>query len=129
MPSDPVTYEQFLAMARTILQPAVLLSVAGALLSLIASYWPGLNEWFAGQGEKFKPLCMLAVITVIAVLVGVLSFTNILPLIPATGEGLWLLGFSWIMALVSNQTTYKLSPQTAVVRAVKLELIEKSKVG
>ena len=98
----------------------LLITLAQVALSLAASYIPGFREWFAAKTDVQKSLGMLLSVTLITVLVGVLSFTKIWVLVPATQDGVLFLVLQWLFALNANQTAYKLSPQTDSVRAIKL---------
>jgi len=114
-----MNYDEILKLAVTLVQPAVLLSAASALVSLIVSYIPGWREKWAAKDPTFKAWAMLLAVTIIAALAGVASFTGFLVIVPATKEGLIILVFAWISSLWTNQATYQLSVPTASVRAVK----------
>lgn len=114
-----MTPEQMLLLLQSVLQPAVMLGFVGSLLSLAANYIPGLNEWFAGQGEKFKPLVMLGLITVIVLVLGGLSFGKVLPVVSPDLTGAFTLIIAWFSALVANQTTFTYTKSIRPARVMK----------
>jgi hypothetical protein len=114
-----MTPEQLLALAKTVLQPTVIVSVAGILISLITSYWPGFREWYAALTPTKKSLGQFFAITFICLMIGVLTWTGLMLLIPVGWPGILLLIFIWISALKANTTAYQLSPQVQSVIDVK----------
>jgi hypothetical protein len=106
-------------MDNSVLSVDVLAGLAGTLLSLAFNYIPGLREKYAGLPEVKKSWIMaLALLAAVGLVIGT-SCLNLWVLTPCTKIGildvLKLLG----IALVTNQSTYKLSPQVASVKAVK----------
>jgi len=91
----------------------------GALSSLLASYVPGFNEWFAGLSETKKRLIMLAGIFLIAGIAVLLTVLNVWVLIPMTKDGILLLVINIFLAISANQGTYKISPVARSVKTVK----------
>lgn len=91
----------------------------GALSSLLASYVPGFNTWFANKSETTKRLVMLLGILLIAGLAVLLTYLDIWVLIPLTKDGIFLLVINIFLAISSNQGTYKISPVAASVKTVK----------
>ena len=57
--------------------PQVVASVAGVILSLLFSYVPGLNTWFAALDPTYKRLLMAGLIIVVGVGVVTLSCANV----------------------------------------------------
>lgn len=103
----------------------LLSSVAGIVLSLLFSYVPGLNAWFAGLDSVKKSLIMLGALLLVAG--GIYGIACI-----GWGEawgitmtcdqaGLQQLVTAFILAAVSNQAAYKLSPEAAAVREAKAD--------
>jgi hypothetical protein len=101
-----MTENQIVELVKQILQPPVLLAVAGAVLSLCAFYIPKFKEWYAALSTVQKSLSMFITITGLCVLVGVSSWTGFIVIVDPNKGGIIVLLFSWISALVSNQTTY-----------------------
>lgn len=101
----------------------ILSAVAGIVLSLLFSYVPGLDVWFASLESKWKQSIMGVCILLVGAVTFALSCTT------------W--GASWgieltcdqpgaqvmistvVAALVGNQAIYKISPETGRVAAVK----------
>lgn len=105
--------------------PEALSAVAGVVLSLLFSYVPGLNTWFAGKAEETKKLLMLALLAVVAGGVFGLSCTQF-----GTALGIPLTcdqagGFKMVMILVfavmGNQGAYGLTIQTNKVKSAKVK--------
>ena len=127
---ENMNYETLVALLATLLQPAVLINAASIFLSLICSYVPVWRDKWAAKDSDFQRLAMLIAITGIVVLVGVLSFTGLVILVPPGMPGIMLLIFTWLSALWTNQTTYKLSPQVESVKTIRIERdIENGKIG
>lgn len=120
-----MTAEQVLEMIRTILQPTVLLTVVGSVISLLTSYVPGFREWYAALPDVNKKLGQGLMVTIVTAGVGIVSFTGVLAVVPADLSGALILVFAWYSALNANQTTYKLSPQRVNVLAIKDRMEEK----
>lgn len=106
--------------------PEVLSLVAGIVLSLMFSYIPKMNTWYAVQSEEVKKLIMLGLLLVVAAAVYGLSCAGYLPeaYAVACGEqGIVVLVQAFILAAVANQTAYKLTPQLRAVKDAKLSLM------
>ena len=101
----------------------MLASIAGAILSLLFSYVPGLNTWFAALGGEVKRLIMLVALALVAVGSYYLScsgFGGFLGLPPICNpEGIASLVMSLLAAIVANQSVFKLSPQLQSVKEAK----------
>jgi hypothetical protein len=103
----------------------LLLLVSGAVLSLIFSYFPKLNAWFAAKEDGDKKLIMLALLLVVGASMYGLACANLLfdlfgLTIMCDRAGALGLVQALILAAISNQTAYRLSPQTKAVKAIKL---------
>ena len=101
----------------------LLAGLAGGLLSLLMSYIPGLNSWYAALDSVKKSLIMLGALVVVAAAVYGLSCAGW-----AAGwgfeqtcdqAGLQKLIAAFVAALVMNQATYKISPETNRVQVAK----------
>jgi hypothetical protein len=97
----------------------VVISAAAVLLSLLANYIPKFNLWWAALDSAKKQLGMLFSITFICLVVGTLTWTGVWLLIPVGADGVVVLVFMWIQALIVNQTAYKYSPQLRQVMRTK----------
>ncbi len=102
-----------------------LVAIAAAALSLIFSYLPGLNTWYAGKSDTFKKLFQvlwLAIVTLGVFGVGcVPAFASKLPFPPVacTTAGALDLAYLFIVAIVTNQATFLISPKAGAVKIVK----------
>lgn len=93
--------------------------LAGAVLSLIFSYIPGLNVKFAGLASEYKRLIMLGLLALVAAAVFGISCTGFGDqlgiLLACDKAGAMQLVQAFVIAAIANQTTYSLSPQTSRV--------------
>jgi len=97
-------------------------TIAGVVLSLVFSYVPGLNTWFAALGEETKRLTMLGLIVLVAAASFGLGCWGVLDTaVTCDQDGIIALVTAIIMAAVANQATYKLSPQPAAVKAARAD--------
>jgi hypothetical protein len=98
--------------------------VAGGVLSLLFSYIPGANSWFAGLQTTSKRLIMLAFLALTAGVVFGLSCTSWGAAwgieIACDQGGAQKLVTAFVLALVANQATYGISPEAPAVRAAKI---------
>lgn len=103
------------------LTPEALGLWAGTAITLLFSYLPGLNTWYAGKTDAFKRLFMLGVLVVITAMIvlgmcsGLLMVTNLTCHTASIGDLLNIL----ILAIIANQAVFKISPPTQSVREVK----------
>ena len=101
----------------------LLAGLAGGLLSLLMSYVPGVNAWYAGLTSVYKSLLMLSALVIVALGVFGLScagWTEGWGIQQTCDQaGVQRLIAAFIAALVANQATYKISPETNQVQAVK----------
>lgn len=104
--------------------PEILFGAAGAILSLLFSYIPGLNVWFASLKSEIKSLIMLGLIVIVAGAAYGLACAGVLENL--TGIGLTcdqpgLLGLirAVFLAIIANQSTFLISPQTKAVQEAK----------
>jgi hypothetical protein len=98
---------------------------AGVVLSLLFSYVPGLNTWFAGLEAIYKRLIMLGLLLLTAgVIYGIacLGWGGWFGLaLTCDKKGLVELVQAFILAMIANQAAYQITPQTAAVRAVPVK--------
>jgi hypothetical protein len=104
--------------------PEALSGAAGILLSLAFSYIPGLNVWYAKFNDEQKKLLMVLFLALTATGAYGLACAGILQDLFGLGLGCdkasaLILLRSFIFAAVTNQTTYKLTPQTKKVKIEK----------
>jgi hypothetical protein len=116
---DPAT--QVSDLLRNILQPITLLSVAGAVVSLFSAYMPGFREWYAKMETVKKSLMQLVIVTVLILVAGILSWTNIVPVVTNDMTGIFVLIMAWIGALTANQAAYVIAPETQSVKVAIAE--------
>ncbi|MBW1994511.1 MAG: hypothetical protein JRI77_08680 [Deltaproteobacteria bacterium] len=103
--------------------PEILTAVASIVLSLLFSYVPGLNTWYAQLAKEFKQLAMLGLLVVTGVTFGLACAGVLYDLfgMAVTCDQAGALGLvrALIFAIVANQGVYKLSPQVQAVREIK----------
>lgn len=101
--------------------PEFLAMIAGVMLSLSFSYVPKLNTWYAAKATEIKQSIMLGLmlITTIGIFAlgcgGILQIKNFVCDQPTAVYFI----YTFILALVANQGTYKISPQTPAVKQAK----------
>lgn len=102
----------------------LLAGLSGGLLSLLMSYVPGLNTWYAALESTWKSLLMLGALVVVAASAFALSCAGWAEGFGIVGltcdqAGLQRLLSAFVAALVMNQATYKISPETRRVQVAK----------
>jgi len=104
------------------LTPELLAVVLAGLISLLATYVPGFNSWFAGLAAELKKAIMGLATIFIAVAIYVLACTPSLgfPYVACPAGGLWQLVSVIFLALAANQGVFMASPQPKRVKAAKL---------
>jgi hypothetical protein len=98
--------------------------VAGTVLSLLFSYIPGLNTWFAALTEEIKRLIMLVLVVLVAASAYGLSCAGFGASLGLTltcdVTGLTGLVQAVILCAIANQAVFKLTPRTKAVVKAKL---------
>lgn len=90
--------------------PEQLALIAGAVLSLLFSYIPGLKNWFEGLSPEYKRLFMAGVLLVAALALFGGSCLNLWGYFVCSWLGLWEAVKLWLLAVAANQTIYLVSP-------------------
>lgn len=107
--------------------PELIGSMAGTLLSLVASYVPGFRTWFAGLETATKQLLMLASLTLVTVVAWGGNYLDLWAIASKDAAGTTHLVFMWIAALVSNQSVFSISPTTIDVQ--KAKIVTRDQIG
>lgn len=98
-------------------------AVAGIVLSLLFSYVPGLDVWFAALESKWKQAIMGVCILLVGSAAFALSCTTWGAAwgieLTCDQPGAQVIISTVIAALVANQAVYKISPETGRVTAIK----------
>jgi len=81
-------------------------SIAGVLLSLLFSYIPGVNAWFAALAKEQKQMTMGVLLVVVAVGSLALACAGLYTNLLCTRDGALELAKVLVAALVANQATY-----------------------
>jgi hypothetical protein len=89
------------------------LVIAGALLSLLFTYFPVLKDWYEKQSGR-KALIMLGLIVIVAATYFALGCFAVLAqklgiLVPCTTDGAITVALAVIKILIGNQTAYLLT--------------------
>jgi hypothetical protein len=90
--------------------PEILSSAAGILLSILASYLPGFSAWFDALLPTYKRLLMLGLLLAASLAAFGVSCSGLENTITCTGVGAWELFKIFVMALISNQAAFLISP-------------------
>jgi len=97
-------------------------ALAGIVLSLAFSYIPGLNTKFAELAAEYKRLIMLGVLFATAGAVYLIGCQGWFETgITCDQAGFTELVKAFIAAVVANQATYLITPQSTAVREARLE--------
>lgn len=89
---------------------------AGALLSLLFAYVPGVNDWFAAKASTTKRLIMAGALLVVSAAVfgaGCAGLQVPGVQIECSTQGAWLLVQVFLLALVANQSMYSITSASA----------------
>ena len=92
----------------------------GLLLSLAFNYIPGLRTKYAGLTDVQKSGIMALALVLVVALLAASSCAKLWAMVSCDKVGFMQLASMLGTALVVNQASYKLSPQTADVKAAKL---------
>ena len=102
------------------LTPEILGTIAGAVLSLLFSYIPGLNAWFAAFDETRKRGIMALLLLIVALAVFGLGCAGIVVIgLACSSQGAIQLAWIYILAIIGNQSVFSLSPRTKAVQDAK----------
>lgn len=100
--------------------PELLSAIAGVLIALAFSYIPGLNTKWASLPAELQRLIMaglMLIVSAVIFLLGCLNFVSI-PDFVCTARSAVQFIWTFLLAVMANQSSYKLMPQTpAVLRA------------
>jgi hypothetical protein len=106
---------------------AVLLSIIGALLSVVFTWFPGLNTWYAGLQKDAQSGVMLGLLVLAAAVVMALGCFNLIVVVGlvCTGPGILNmvinLAVGLIGAMVANQGTYGLTKNLAPKKVMRIK--------
>jgi hypothetical protein len=99
---------------------AAVAGIAGALISLIMSYFPGLNTRFAALPKESQQLIMAGLMLLTTAVVMALGCYKILQIdLTCDQNGIIQAVWVFLSAIMGNQATFKLTPQRASVQAVR----------
>ena len=107
------------------LTPEMLATIAGAALSLLFSYIPGLNTYFAKLSSEAKRGIMALLLLVVAAAIFALGCANILLSgVACNQQGIIQLVWMFVMALIGNQAAFLISPPTKAVKDMQAQTPE-----
>lgn len=94
-------------------------AAVGLVLTLLFSFFPGLNTWYAEKSENYKKMFMAGVlfVTLAAVFGG--ACLGLLSGIECTLAGGWQILQLYVIAVVVNQSVFKITPVTSGVALAK----------
>lgn len=97
--------------------PQLLVGIVSAILSVLFAKFPVVNAWFAGLSSEIKSAIMIGLLLLVSAVVYVLALNGVIQTTePLT---LWLLAKIFFAALVSNQATYTIMPESKIVTRIK----------
>ncbi len=98
----------------------LIVSITSVVLSLVFSYFPVLRAKFASLGTEVKSVVMLGLMAAVVFAVAGLNCAGWINAgISCDQIGLKQLVWWYVMAVVSNQAAYVVSPQTGDVKIAK----------
>jgi hypothetical protein len=102
------------------LTPEILGTIAGAVLSILFSYIPGLNTWFAAKDNTQKRGLMALLLLITSAGVFGLGCAGILNAgIACSNDGAIQIVWIFLLGIIGNQSAYSISPRTNAVKEVK----------
>lgn len=103
-----------------VLSPEMLAGIAGAALSLLFSYIPRFSEWFAAFSPQVKRLWMLGLLALAVGAIAALNCNGIIQTnVTCDQVGFTRLVWMFVTAVMSNQATYTITPETKAVKKAK----------
>ena len=107
-------------MSEITITSAAVAGIAGALLSLIFSYVPGLNSKFAALPKETEQLIMAGLMLLATVIIMGLGCYKVIQINLTCDQNGWVQAiWIFISAIMGNQSVYRLTPQPKTVKAVK----------
>lgn len=104
------------------LTPELLAGIVGVIISLLFSYVPKFNTWYAALESSIKSLIMLVMLLVVTgAIFGGACLSWFTTDITCNQAGVWKAISIFISALIANQGIYQLSPTTRAVSDAKGE--------
>lgn len=108
--------------------------IAGVVLSLLFSYVPGLNTWFAALSSLYKRLIMLGLLFLSALGLFSLACWGLLADLSGmqlTCDRPGLLGLAqvFVMAVIANQSAYAITPPATAVTGTKKVITGQADLG
>ena len=88
----------------------LLAGTAGIVLSLLFEYLPGLHDWYNALVDAKQKLIMLGALLLSAVGIYALACVGKYDLVTCDVNGAWLLVEYFVLAVIANQATHRLSP-------------------
>jgi len=88
----------------------LLAGISGVVLSLLFEYLPGLHDWYNGLADTKQKLIMLVALLLSAGGVFGLACIGRYNLVTCDVAGAWLLLEYFVLAVIANQATHRLSP-------------------
>lgn len=93
--------------------PEMLSMIAGAVLSLLFSYIPGLRAWFDGFNSEQKRLIMLVMLALTTGAVFGLACAGFVSGVACTAAGAQQMVWALVLAVIANQSVYSISPRVS----------------
>lgn len=93
------------------LSPETLSMIAGVVLTLLFSYVPGIAGWYQTFTAEKKSLVMLGLLVIVSIGAFSLSCAGWIAGLACTTVDLQRLVGCLLLAVIANQSVYKISPQ------------------
>lgn len=94
----------------------------GILVSLIVTFCPKLNVWFAGKPEDDKKQIMALLMVALALIGVISSCTGIVTVLVCSKDGVVVFFLQILFpAILANQAAYMITPLPDVVKKAKLQ--------
>lgn len=89
--------------------PEIVVTVAGILLSVFFEYVPKVEGWYAQLEKQAKALFMAAAVLLVVSTAELISCYGPYNYFPCGVAGFWEVAELFVLALVANQTTHRLT--------------------
>lgn len=97
-------------------------AACGILVSLIVTFVPKLNTWFAAKPEDDKKQIMALLLIGLALIGGVASCTGLVVVLQCSKDGIVSFALQILIpALLGNQAMYAITPLPNAVKKAKLQ--------
>jgi len=98
--------------------PEAIAALVGFILMIVFAYFPGVRQWYAVLASEVKSYIMLGLLLLAELVISLLAYYQVITTVPPFNI---MTALQIALALlVSNQPTYRLFPEAADVKALRL---------